>query len=88
MKNKFIATKLHAACERTRAEQRLRDSAPDLLAERDALRLTVDGLAAQLNNICDRAEEWRATSGFVEIEALAIKHARALAERATQRGKS
>jgi len=51
------------------------------LAELERARRTIAQLRAQLGNLCDRAEEWRAISEFVEPEALAIRQARALLTR-------
>ena len=52
-----------------------------LVAELELLQATVAALRAQLENLCDRAEEWRAISEFVEPEAIAIRQSRALLAR-------
>ena len=44
-------------------------------------------LRTQLENLCDRAEEWRAISEFVEPEAIAIRQSRALLARLDAEGK-
>lgn len=54
------------------------DAILKLQRERDDLRQQNARLLEMLDNLCDRAQEWRATSGFVEAEALAIREARAL----------